>query len=377
MAHIRTSVSGQSGFSLVELMIALTIGLLLLAGLTVIFVNSSEANRELQKTAQQIENGRYATDIISQDLRLAGFYGHFHALPAATALSDPCEIASAANLQAALALPVQGYRGVIDPVTAASDTAADVTATTCAALTAANLRPGSDVLVVRRADTNILPAAGPAVTNEVYVQATATAAEVQFGNRDSAMIANGKASGGASTLVLSNGPPPPPAKPPAPIRKLHVHVYFVAPCSLGSATVGGVAGVCQASDDTIPTLKRLELTVGPAMRIVPLVEGIEYLKLEYGIDNTPGAVSVDTGLTGDGTVDGFSVNPAAADWSQVIAAKVYILARNTDPTSGFTDNKTYTLGAAAVPAANDRFRRHVFTAAVRLTNTSGRREIPK
>lgn len=372
MANILIRTRKNSGFSLVELMIALTIGLLLLSGLTLIFVNSSEANRELQKTAQQIENGRFATDILTQDLRLAGFYGHFHELPAApAALPDPCEIASQANLQNALALPVQGYRGVIDPVTAASDTAADVTASSCdtALLTAANLRPGSDVLVVRRAHTNVLPTTGTAVSNEVYIQATGTQAEIQFGN--GAVLGTNKANGAVSTLYLNAAPTVPAL--PAPIRKYHVHVYFVAPCSSGS----GANGVCQAGDDSIPTLKRLELgSVGGAttMSLVPLVEGIEYLKVEYGIDSTPSTADPATGLVGDATVDSYTATPA--DWTQVIAAKIYILARNTEQTSGFTDDKTYTLGTAAVPAANDRFRRHVYTAAVRLTNIAGRREIP-
>lgn len=366
MANILIRTRKNSGFSLVELMIALTIGLLLLSGLTLIFVNSSEANRELQKTAQQIENGRFATDILTQDLRLAGFYGHFHELPAApAALPDPCATANPA-LQNALALPVQGYRS------ADLATAPDVTASTCdtALLTAANLRAGSDVLVVRRAHTNVLPTAGPAtVLNEVYIQATGTQAEIQFGN--GAVLGNNKANGAVSTLYLNAAPTVPAL--PAPIRKYHVHVYFVAPCSSGS----GANGVCQAGDDSIPTLKRLELgSVGGAttMSLVPLVEGIEYLKVEYGIDSTPSTADPATGLVGDATVDSYTATPA--DWTQVIAAKIYILARNTEQTSGFTDDKTYTLGTAAVPAANDPFRRHVYTAAVRLTNIAGRREIP-
>ena len=57
-----TSLARSAGFSLIELMIALTIGLLLLTVLSLILVNSHESNRELQKTAQQIENGRYAID---------------------------------------------------------------------------------------------------------------------------------------------------------------------------------------------------------------------------------------------------------------------------------------------------------------------------
>ena len=359
------SFSRQSGLSLVELMVALTIGLLLLSGLTLVFVNSSEANRELQKTAQQIENGRYATETISQDLRLAGFYGHFHELPAApAALPDPCEIADAGALHQALALPVQGYRA---PDLA---TVADVTASTCddkGLLTAANLQRGSDILVIRRADTNALARpGGVAATGEFYLQGNAAQVEVQVGN-GAAIGATNKASGGVSTLFLND------AVTPVPIRKLHVRVYFVAPCSVGS----GANGVCQGGDDAIPTLKRLELVATggvAAMRLTPLVEGIEYLKLEYGIDDTPSTINTDTGLAGNATVDSYAATPAA--WTDVIAAKVYVLARNTLPTSGFNDDKTYALGTANVPAANDAFRRHVYTAAVRLMNTSGRREAP-
>ncbi len=370
MIQIHTLKTRQFGLSLVELMIALTIGLMLLAGLTLIFVNSSEANRELQKTAQQVENGRYATDIIGQDLRLAGFYGHFHELPAPAGLPDPCEIASTANLEAALALPVQGYRA------ADLSTRPDVTATTCGLLTNANLRPGSDVLVIRRAHTNILPTTATPVANDVYIQGTGTQAKIVFGNAGSA-LGNNHADGvdyGYKTRVPGGG------TTPAPVRKFHVHVYFVAPCSVGT----GANGVCQSGDDSTPTLKRLELgSVGGStvMTIVPLVEGIEYLKVEYGVDNTPATVDITTGLAGDSTVDSYAATPA--DWSQVIGAKVYVLARNTLATASHLDDKTYLLGTAPgvsgttlAPAANDKFRRHVYAAVVRLTNTSGRREIP-
>jgi type IV pilus assembly protein PilW len=110
------------------------------------------------------------------------------------------------------------------------------------------------------------------------------------------------------------------------------------------------------------------------MRLVPLVEGIEFLKLEYGVDNVPAAIDVATGVAGDATVDIYATAPG--DWSQVISARVYVLARNTDASSDFTDDKSYTLGTALVPAANDRFKRHAYASEVRLMSPSGRREIP-
>lgn len=362
MKRIRKTNGRVSGFSMVELLVALAIGLLLLAGLSLIFLNSSEASRELQKTAQQIENGRYAIDILSRDVHHAGFYGHLHEMPALAGAPDPCETANAGALFSALAAGIQGY--------AAPDlvTVPDVTASTCddkGFLPASNLLPGSDVLVIRRADTQPLLPADTAVVNEVYIQSTGTQGEVQFGN--GAVVGNNKANGAPSIIFLKDG------VTRAPIRKLRVHVYFVAPCSFGS----GANGVCAAGDDTIPTLKRLELVSqggATAMRLVPMVEGIEYLKVEHGVDNLPALVAPATGYVGDASVDAYTLTPA--DWSMVISAKVYALARNTERTPHHVDDKTYALGTTAVPAANDNFRRHVYAAAVRATNIAGRREIP-
>jgi type IV pilus assembly protein PilW len=368
----------NAGFSLIELMIASAIGLLLLSGLALIFVNTSEANRELQKSAQQIENGRYAIEIISQDLRLAGFYGHLHdmiSIPKPGAMPDPCEATTAATLLSAFWYPVQGYAGTIHATTPGSDAAPSLAAAPkCTLLDAATLKPGSDVLVIRRADTNALATTDTATTNVFYVQASATNAQVQVGG--GIAIGNNQADGvTASVLSLSNGALP---APPAPIRRLHVRVYFVAPCSIGL----GASGKCNgsASEDKIPTLKRLELTTSGTFTIVPLVEGIEYLKVEYGIDDAPAAVNLATQLSGDATVDRFETAPSAAEWESVIAAKIYVLARNTEPTRGYSDTKRYVLGSlpatVQTPARNDEYKRHVYGAASYLANPAGRREIP-
>src|SRR5262249_52459649 len=285
---------GYPGFSLVELMIAMTIGLVLLAGLVSAFGNSANAHRELQKFSQQIENGRYALDFISSDLRHAGFYGQFYNLPAIPgALPDACETASAANLYAALSIPVQVY--------SAPDflTRADLSGTSCATygLTSANLLPGTDVLVIRRADTVPLTPASVPVDQEVYVQSNVSAAEIQFGSSGSSIGTTKKADGTAADLFKKDG------VTAAEIRKYHVHVYFIAPCSLPAGGATACTGPADDSGRPIPTLKRLELTaVGGTvtMNVVPLVEGIQNLQVEFGIDDTPTTTDPLTGLIGDG-----------------------------------------------------------------------------
>lgn len=64
---------GQAGFTLVEIMVAITIGLVLLGGVVQIFVSNSQAYRVQDDLARVQENGRFAIDMIARNLRKAGF----------------------------------------------------------------------------------------------------------------------------------------------------------------------------------------------------------------------------------------------------------------------------------------------------------------
>ena len=95
---------------------------------------------------------------------------------------------------------------------------------------------------------------------------------------------------------------------------------------------------------------------------------------------SPTTINVSTGLAGDGIVDGYVAAPNDVQLSNAVAAKVFVLARNTEATSGYVDDKTYTLGTVAgttTTATNDAFKRHAFANEVRLMNLGGRKEIPE
>ena len=150
----------QRGLSLIELMISIAIGLILLAGVTSLIVQQSSARTELDKASRQIENGRYATQILRDAIEHAGYYGEFSSLPATPAtLPDPCSTAIA-GLDSGLPLHVQGY-----------DSPTSVPAPLSACLPDANHLPGTDILVIRRADTQATAVAS-AVANQVYLQTT-------------------------------------------------------------------------------------------------------------------------------------------------------------------------------------------------------------
>ena len=71
----------RGGFSLIELMIAMTIGLLLLAGLVYIYMNASQSSRVQGALALMQGNARYAFELMGVDIRMVGFTGSKDANP--------------------------------------------------------------------------------------------------------------------------------------------------------------------------------------------------------------------------------------------------------------------------------------------------------
>ncbi len=62
----------QQGMTLVEIMIALVLGIFLIAGVLQIFLGAKQSNRMLDNLSRMQENGRFAMDFISRDIREAG-----------------------------------------------------------------------------------------------------------------------------------------------------------------------------------------------------------------------------------------------------------------------------------------------------------------
>ena len=352
----------QRGLSLLEMLIALTIGLGLLAALTTVFVNSSRSQAELARASQQIENGRFAIQTLQDDIWHAGFYGRHIAYTATapTALPDPCStnadtsVASPTPMQNALWFPVQGY----------NDPASVPTALTC--LTAADFTAGNDILVVRRADSRTTLLASLA-SNTFYLQSVAEPYNPTTLQQMRPVIAKGSPSTAFSQSSPTSGQL-------GEIRRYHVHIYFVAPCS---APAGGGANCTGANDDggnPIPTLKRLELGPAGTFQIVPLVEGIERFQVEYGIDTPLTGLPTGAPYAGDGMPDSYVAAPTAAEYTQVVAVRLYLLARANEQSAGYTDTKTYDLGLAGTVAPGGQFKRHLFTTVVRLQNVAGWRE---
>ena len=370
------------GFGLVELMVSMAIGLVIIAALVALFAGTSRNNREMATANSLIENGRFAIQLLEDDLLHAGYWGTwvprfdnttFDDAPPGDAptgvLPDPCLAYDPANWDATyynklIGVPVQAYE-------------ADDAALPCAAL-AADRVTDSDVLIVRHAE-QCVPGVGDceADTNgKIYLQASLCATDT------TPFVIGTNAAG--FTLTARN------CTALAEKRKFISHIYYVR-------DYARVAG------DGIPTLVRSEFDLAGGVLShqppVALIEGVDAIRVEIGIDDTSiTGEPVDNTATvewvddtiktsarnrGDGIPDGAFVRctaatPCTADQlANATAVRVYVLARSREATNGYTDTKEYQLGASgSIGPFDDGFKRHVYATTVRLINVSGRRERP-
>ncbi|WP_051311074.1 PilW family protein [Zooshikella ganghwensis] len=65
----------QQGFTIIELMIAMLLGLFLMGGIISIFNSNQQTFRMLNGLSTMQDNARFAFDTISQDIRMAGYMG--------------------------------------------------------------------------------------------------------------------------------------------------------------------------------------------------------------------------------------------------------------------------------------------------------------
>jgi type IV pilus assembly protein PilW len=74
MTH-RSLKSREKGLTLIELLVAMTLGLLLIGGAIGFFLSTKQANLTLDALSRNQESGRFAMSLLTQNIRLAGYAG--------------------------------------------------------------------------------------------------------------------------------------------------------------------------------------------------------------------------------------------------------------------------------------------------------------
>jgi type IV pilus assembly protein PilW len=344
----------QSGVSLVELMVAVTLGLLLMAGLASIFASTSASRQEMERSARQIENGRFAMELLTDDLRMAGFYGEY-SVPVTLAPSgtlDPCSI-DPADWNGAIPVAVQHYD--------VSDVAPPCIA--------GNRKPGTDVIVIRRVAT--CEAGVGTCANSLagfpYMQSKKCATQLPESTFPAYYL--DRLGSKPFNLQLRD------CSGTAGLRAYVVHAYWI--------------GTDNGRGQAIDTLWRGRFN-GRGYEFEQLVEGIEELNVEYGVD-VVGQPADPAKL--DGQADGYSADPKAfamagctictppANMSNIVSARVHLLARALEASPNYQGTKTYSLGydrtgAEITVTPTDAYRRQAYSGIARIVNVAQRRETP-
>jgi type IV pilus assembly protein PilW len=340
MMHV-TPRQALRGFSLVEIMVSMTIGLVLLAGLVAVFSGSKQSARVHSSMATLQEGARFALDAMERDVRMAGFHGCLSSIqspyttqPVVNTIADPDVYENDFNL------PLQGY----------SATASGWVPTLDPLIEALHPEPSStgDVITVRipvgesypvsavmasgsAAVPVVMPAVAPVdlqppaavIVSDCYAAAAFRVTAVVAGELEHAATAN-------ATTDLGHA-----FGPDAMVSRAQAITYYVGASSY-------------APTDTETSLWRVAGTSAPE----ELVDGVEALRILYGED-----VSTPPDFVADWFVRADQIH--AEDMSGVVSVTIELLMRSLESrvTLSAEGPATYFDGTRQSAPADRRLRR--------------------
>ncbi len=294
----------------------MVIGLVIIAAASAMFVSSSASRRQVELSADVIENGRYGLDMLSRDLSQAGFYGTL-AVPSGSTV-NLCSIDPAVWADSLAIYAVGLNNAAADPACLAR-------------------KAGTDAIFVQRASTCTVtdPAAACAEsTGNAYLQVSECGIEY---NATPFVVAAASAAAFTLQTKACDGTK-------ATKRKLIRRIFYIS---------------------TSDVLSYVDITLAGVSNPVAVVENIEQMQIEYALDSND-----------DGTPDSFTATPAAADWPKVIGVRVWLLARSSETSSNVKDAMTFQMSDTTVnvPAATANFKRRVYSTYIPFITPKSRRE---
>lgn len=328
------------GFSLVEVLIALTLGLVLLAVLISIFLSVKRSYTVQDSLAHMQENARVALRLIAHDVRMAGYRGDVVPSWSVGESTDLPLGAVTGECHAAWArLFVVPTDGVIAPSLTGTNGNRDAFN---ACIASSDYSAGSDILSVYFADGN--PVATSAIeAGKVYLRGNLLGGLIFLANDNRALPTDFTAADARNYRLIAA-------------------TYYLRPWSVTAPSKSNPTG------DGIPSLMRATLSDCGAKACVKteaLVEGIANLQVQFGLDRGDGQ-GVRDYLNADQLGD-FTQANGKAQWRQVSAVRVGLLVRSLTAQPDYKDpNAPYHLGDQTVSVANGY--RHIW-----LTSTVARR----
>jgi len=337
--------NSEVGMTLVELMIAMVIGLILLGGVYVVFISSRTTYSLNEQVSRVQENGRFAIEVLTRDIRMAGYRGcGGDSVTIENFLVDQSYAYDFAS-------SLRGYEAQ------GGGTWLPTLPTGTNTVSASSPLAGNDILVVRTlTDGNVVitttatPTATtfyvPSGSDGIAVGDTLMVTDCSNPKAAVFQVTSAVDSGGYDNLVhdvsattniahsLDYGEG-------AELAKLSTVTYFIRNVDAGGNTIE-------------PTLYRRVGSKLPEQ----LVEGIESMQILYGEDTN-----------NDRSVNGYVAANAVTDWANVVSVRIGLLARSPkEMAKGEIDTTSYDVNGTSFTAPGDRRLRLVMNTTVALRN---------
>ena len=353
-ANYKTGDFHQHGFSIIEMMIALLVGLILMSGIIDIFLSSRQTS-SLQMSLSNIQqNGRLAINTLTTDIRMADYSGCY------SNLSDGLE--NTLNNQTSfawdLSSTLQGFNNVNSSFTISDSNSGGVIS---------GILEGTDVLVIKGMTDGI-----PISTNPDNNTFTVNETLNRFQTGEILIVADCESASmfqassisstsGVTTILHTTGSITPGNNvasvtnsfgTDAEIARLRTTVYYLKNDADGNPGLFQSSMTVNSAGDTA------------SLQEYQLIKNVENMQLQYGVDTD-----------NDNDADAYQDASAVTDWKAVVSIRIALLLIS-ESVSLVQANESYSFDASTfsftkdtTPAtgANRKLRR-AFTGFMALRN---------
>ncbi len=320
-------ISAQKGLSLVELMVAMVLGLLLIAGVLQVFLSSKLTYNTTSALSRVQEGGRYASDFLSFDIRNAAYKGE--------CLSPINNLSGLTDERFTLDIGLEGWDNT-ESTLPSWFVAADRLAGTDMillkhAVNASGAAVASGSVTAANATIIALPQPSAIATGTMLVASDPIGCDLfrnQSGDKDSAV--SRAATGNFSHDYADD----------LQLLSYQSAIYYIK---------AGAAG-------EVPSLYRIRYNNGTAgLEPEQLVEGVQDMQIQYAVGDA------NLAITGN-YLDADKIT----DWTKVVSARFSLLVVSRD-TNVVPENQVISFNGADVTISNRRLAQ-VFTSTIGIRN---------